>query len=56
MTKIVITHKMDEQELSRYDAIIVLKNGRIVEQGTFENLLGNKDYFYSLYHVNKEVS
>lgn len=56
VTKIVITHKMDEQELSRYDEIIVLKNGRIVEQGAFENLLGNKNYFYSLYHVNKEAS
>ena len=56
VTKIVITHKMDEQELSRYDEIIVLKNGRVVEQGAFENLLGNKNYFYSLYHVNKETS
>ncbi len=56
ITKVVITHKLDESELSKYDSIIVLKNGNIVEEGSFDTLIDDKKYFYSLYNVNKEAA
>ncbi|MBR6307251.1 MAG: ABC transporter ATP-binding protein [Lachnospiraceae bacterium] len=56
ITKVVITHKLDESELSKYDSIIVLKNGNVVEEGNFDNLIEDKKYFYSLYNVNKDVA
>lgn len=51
MTRIVVTHQLEEEILKRYDEIIVMKNGRIEEAGSFEELLANKKYFYSLYNV-----
>lgn len=51
MTRIVVTHQLEENILKRYDKIIVMKNGRIEEMGSFEKLLANKKYFYSLYNV-----
>ena len=51
LTRIVVTHQLEEAVLNRYDAIIVMKNGAIEEMGTFEELLANKKYFYSLYNV-----
>lgn len=49
MTVIEITHSLDESLLRRYDGIITLKNGSIVEAGTFDELITQKGYFYSLY-------
>jgi len=51
LTRIVVTHRLEESLLRRYDAIIVLRDGRVTEQGTFEELMDRKRYFYSLYHV-----
>lgn len=51
VTKIVVTHSMDENLLSRYDCILVLKNGSIAESGKFCELMEKKDYFYSLFTV-----
>lgn len=51
LTKIVITHKMDENILSLYDEILVLNNGSIYEKGSFNELISKKGYFYSLYNV-----
>lgn len=51
MTRIVVTHQLEENILKRYDKIIAMKNGEIVEQGKFEELLEKKGYFYSLYTV-----
>ncbi len=53
ITKIVVTHSLDSGVLSRYDAILTLKNGEIAESGTFEELMRNKGYFYSLYTVSQ---
>lgn len=50
-TCIVVTHRLEEALLRRYDGIIVLRDGRIAEQGTFDALMGKYGYFYSLYHV-----
>lgn len=53
LTKIVVTHDLDEGTLRKYDSIITLRNGKIVENGTFEKLIGMKGYFYSLYTVSQ---
>lgn len=52
LTAIVVTHKLIENILSKYDCIIALNHGEITEFGTFEELMSNKGYFYSLYTVN----
>ena len=51
MTRIVVTHDLDAGTLQKYDSILTLKNGRIVEDGSFDMLMKNKGYFYSLYTV-----
>ena len=51
LTRIVVTHRLEASQLRRYDEILVLKNGRVAEQGCFEELLERKGQFYSLYTV-----
>ncbi len=51
LTRIVISHRMDEGILRLYDRIIVLNNGRVAEEGGFEELMEQKGYFYSLFRV-----
>lgn len=53
VTRIVITHSLEEGLLKQYDGIITLKNGSVVEEGTFEELIAKKGYFYSLYTVSQ---
>lgn len=43
------THRINKSILSEYDNIFVLKNGVIIEEGTFDKLLENKGYFNQLY-------
>ena len=50
VTIISVTHRLTEEVLSKYDEIIVMDHGDIVEQGTFYELLQGKGYFYGLYH------
>ena len=49
LTAIVVTHKLLETLLKKYDCIVVMHKGRIVESGTFKELLERKDMFYSLF-------
>ncbi len=49
ITRVVVTHALDQQVLKRYDCILTLKNGAIAESGTFEELMTQKGYFYSLF-------
>jgi ABC-type multidrug transport system fused ATPase/permease subunit len=51
VTSIVVTHSLDEGLLKQYDGIITLKNGSIVEAGTFDELIAEKGYFYSLFTI-----
>lgn len=51
LTRIVITHRLDEHLLSQYDGILVLKDGQLIEKGTYQELMEAKGYFYSLYVV-----
>lgn len=50
---IVVTHSLDEGLLKQYDGIITLKNGSIVEAGTFDELIAQKGYFYSLFTISQ---
>lgn len=52
-TRIVVTHALDAALLRRYDCILTMKSGEIVESGTFEDLMTQKGYFYSLYTVSQ---
>lgn len=51
LTCLVVTHKLMEEVLRKYDAIIAVKDGMVVEEGRFEDLISKKGYFYSLYSV-----
>lgn len=53
ITSIVVTHSLDEVLLRQYDGIITLKNGSVVEVGTFDSLVAKKGYFYSLFTVSQ---
>lgn len=53
LTALVVTHKYQESILKMYDEIIVLQHGKVIEQGSFEDLMERKEYFYSLYHVGE---
>ena len=53
LTRIVVTHALDETLLTRYDKILTLKDGRIVESGSFEELMEKKGFFYSLYTISQ---
>ncbi len=53
LTRVVVTHALDAGLLSQYDEILTLKNGSLVETGSFNELMDRKGYFYSLYTVSQ---
>lgn len=53
LTRIVVTHALDENLLKRYDCVLTLKNGSIAESGSFDELMAKKGYFYSLFTVSQ---
>ena len=52
LTRIVVTHALDAPLLRRYDRILAFKDGRVAEEGTFDELMEKKGCFYSLYTLN----
>lgn len=49
-----ITHRIYEETMRQYDSILVLKDGRISEQGTWDELVNKRGDFYQLAtHNNK---
>lgn len=56
LTRIVVTHELDEQLLSRYDSILVLRQGRLEEVGSFADLMASRQYFYSLFNVAQNAA
>ena len=52
-TRIIVTHDLDENILRRCSELFVLKNGELIEKGTFDALMEKKGYFYSLYTVSQ---
>lgn len=53
LTRIVVTHALDARLMARYDAILTLKAGRLIETGDFKTLMERKGYFYSLFTVSQ---
>lgn len=53
ITRIVVTHSLEESILRRYDEILVIKDGTIEEKGNFDTLMANDGYFKALYTVTK---
>lgn len=54
LTLIVVTHKLIKNILLNYDEIIVMKEGMVIEKGSFDYLISLKGYFYSLYYLQNE--
>ena len=52
-TRVIVTHDLDEAILRRCTGLFALKNGEVSEQGTFEELMDRKGYFYSLFTVSQ---
>ena len=53
ITSIIVTHSLEEGLLRQYDGVIALKNGSIVESGSFDALIAKKGYFYSLFTISQ---
>ena len=51
VTRIIVTHRLEKSLLERFDGILVMKDGKIVERGKFRDLMDEKGYFYALYTV-----
>lgn len=52
LTRLVVTHRLEAPLLARYDEILVLRNGTLWEQGSFQELMEKGGYFFSLYTVS----
>ena len=48
LTTLVVTHKLNETILKKYDRIIFMKDGVIVEDGIFDDLMYREGEFYKL--------
>ena len=53
-TRVIVTHDLDENILKRCTKLFTLRNGAVYEQGTFDELLEKKGYFYSLFTVSQQ--
>lgn len=51
-TVVAVAHRMTS--IREFDRIVVFKNGKIVGNGTFDELLENNSYFFDLYRKEKE--
>ncbi len=54
LTSMIITHKLEETLLKKYDEIIFMKNGNIIEHGSFDELVARESEFYSLFRAFAE--
>ena len=53
-TRVIVTHDLDENILRRCTGLFALKNGAVSEQGSFDELMEQKGYFYSLFTVSQQ--
>ena len=52
LTALVVTHKMNENILKKYDRILFMKDGVIVEDGSFSDLMARRGEFYKLFELS----
>ncbi|MFA6627928.1 MAG: ABC transporter ATP-binding protein [Bacilli bacterium] len=53
-TKIVVTHRLEDKILSQYDAILVLKDGKLFECGTYDELMNQKGLLESMIKITRD--
>lgn len=51
VTRIIVTHALEESLLRRFNGMFVMKDGRIVESGSFDDLMARRGYFHALFTV-----
>ena len=54
MTIISITHRYNKALMQKYDEIIVMCAGKVVERGKFDELMGKEGEFFNLYKILSE--
>ena len=52
LTVLVVTHKLNKSMLKKYNRILFMKNGVIVEDGSFGNLMDRRGEFYKLFELS----
>ena len=52
LTALVVTHKLNETILKKYDRILFMKDGVIAEDGSFIDLMDRKGEFYKLFKLS----
>ena len=52
LTVLVVTHKLNKSMLKKYNRILFMKNGVIVEDGSFDNLMDRRGEFYKLVELS----
>lgn len=52
LTALIVTHKLNETILKKYNRILFMKNGVIVEDGSFGDLMNRRGEFYKLFELS----
>ena len=52
LTVLVVTHKLNKSMLKKYNRILFMKNGVIVEDGSFSDLMVRRGEFYKLFELS----
>lgn len=52
LTALVVTHKLNENILKKYDRILFMKDGVIVEDDSFSDLMDRRGEFYKLFELS----
>ena len=52
LTTLVVTHKLNKTILKKYDRILFMKEGVIVEDGSFDDLMYREGEFYKLFGLS----
>ncbi|WP_314349304.1 ABC transporter ATP-binding protein [Granulicatella elegans] len=53
LTALVVTHKLNELILKKYDRILFMKDGSVVEDGSFDELMDRKGEFYKMFKFSE---
>jgi len=52
LTRVIVTHRLEERLMRRYDEIVALRNGAVCERGTFDELMTKRGYFYAMHTLS----
>ncbi len=55
VTRISVTHKLDENILRRYDRILLIHSGELKESGTYDELVALNGYFKALIQITESI-